>query len=75
MSAECTDFGLQCHGGPLHGQRLHLDCYKSGTLPFTLKGQTGRYVYERHTHYFNIGSFLKWESQQHAITTSAQATE
>lgn len=36
---------LNCNGGPLHGKDLGLGCLRSGTLPFTLHGQTGRYVH------------------------------
>ncbi len=74
MSKACTNHGLRCEGGPLHMQRLILDCYKSGTVTFTLNGQTGRYIYARHEEYFKVGSYLKWQSQQPDTTISAQAT-
>lgn len=32
-----------CRGGPLAGHTLYLD-YGRHTLPFTLRGQSGRYV-------------------------------
>lgn len=69
-----TDYCLRCVGGPLHGKRLRLEEYQSGTLTFTLKGQSGRYIYQKHETYFNTGSYLLWRSQPRVTTISAQAT-
>lgn len=37
---------MVCHGGPYNGQRILLECAKSGTLVFTAKGVTGKYQIE-----------------------------
>lgn len=38
-----TKMALHLQGGPMHGVKLYVGD-TSSTLPFTLKGQTGRYL-------------------------------
>lgn len=55
--------GLPCLGGPLNGLRLELDCPQSGTLNFTLNGQTGRYKHDIEVPGYPNVKFecLRWE--------------
>lgn len=45
-------------GGPLDGKNIYLYDHRTGTIPFTLKGMTGRYVSNQSK------SDLYWESVQ-----------
>lgn len=54
--------GLVCVGGPYAHHSILLECPKSGTLVFSVKGFTGRYVYHQCKSYSGKEPVLKWEN-------------
>lgn len=51
---------VRLEGGPLAGRLIDLACAASGTLTFSLYGQTGRYV-KIEGLYGRVSNKLKWE--------------